>query len=159
MRGVLKPLILILAILGGYVTAAAGAFWFVVIRPGMIHVDVQTTSRDLRTDLTIPIPAMLVDSIIDGVGDGLRVRRLSPVDVHHEMEGVEEWAPMIGAIARELETAPDFTIVEVEDWNDHVVVERVNGELRVRVDNGRERVQVTLPRESSRRILRALSEI
>jgi hypothetical protein len=159
MRGVFKPLLLILTILGGYVAAAAGAFWFVVIRPGMIHVDVQTTTHDLRTDLTIPVPAMLINGLVDGVADGLRVRRLTHVAGNHEIEEAEEWAPMIGAIARELETAPDFTMVEVEERGEHVVIERVDGELRVRVDNGHERVQVTLPRDSSRRVLRALSQI
>ena len=161
MRSILKPLLLIFVILGSYVAVAAWGFWAVVIRPGVVWIDVATHNRHHRSNLSVGIPSILVDSVVNTISTSARVRHWSRDGSHgwsHDDE-IEEWAPMIGAIARELENSPDFVLVDVEDSNDHVTVERINGAIRVRVSNDRENVSIIIPQESSRRVLRALGTI
>ena len=158
MRGILKPLLLIFAILGSYVALAAWGFWAVMIRPGVVWVDIDARNSRQHTNLSVGVPAVIIDKVIDTVSSTARVSRWTH-DHDHEIEHVEEWAPMIGAIARELENHPDFVLVEVDDWDDHVTVERVGGALLVRVEDGRDSVSIVLPQESSRRVLRKLGEI
>jgi len=153
MRGILKPMLLIFAILGTYAAVAAWGFWAVVIRPGVVWVDIASQNRHHRSSLSVGVPSIFVDSVIGTVASTVRVGRWS-----HDQE-IEEWAPMIGAIARELENHPDFVLVDVEDANDHVTVERINGAIRVKIDNHGEKVSIVIPQESSRRVLRALGSI
>lgn len=153
MRGIVKPLFLIFVILSSYVAVAAWSFWAVMIRPGLIWVDIAAENQYHHSDISVGVPSVLIDSVVASVASTARVSRWAPDD------GVAEWAPMIGAIARELERYPDFVLVEVENRNDHVVVERANGAIRVRVDDGHDCITVVFPPDSSRRVLRALAEI
>jgi len=165
MRSILKPLLLIFVILGSYVAVAAWGFWAVVIRPGVVWIDVASHNRHHQSNLSVGIPSILVDSVVNTISTSARVRHWSHDwshnSSHHSShhDEIEEWAPMIGAIARELENSPDFVLVDVEDSNDHVTVERINGAIRVRVSNDRENVSIIIPQESSRRVLRALGTI
>lgn len=153
MRGIIKPLFLIFVILASYVGVAAWGFWAVMIRPGLVWVDIAAENRHHHSDISVGIPAVLIDSVVGSVASTARVSRWAPDDE------IAEWAPMIGAIAGELERYPDFVLLEVEDRNDHVIVERTNGAIRVRVNDGDECITVVFPRDSSRRVLRALAQI
>lgn len=160
MSSILKPLLLIFVILGSYVTMAAWGFWAVMIRPGLVWVDLASENRHHRSNVSVGIPSVIIDSVVNTVSSSARWSRWSHDHGRWSHDGeIEEWAPMIGAIARELETSGDFVLVDVENENEHVTVERISGAIRVRVRNDHDNVSVVIPQESSRRVLRALGTI
>jgi hypothetical protein len=68
--------------------------------------------------------------------------------LHAEIGGqveLDRWAPALGELARQLETIPDATLVEVRDGSDHVTVVKHGDDLRIRVRSTDADVDVTLP--------------
>lgn len=55
------------------------------------------------------------------------------------------WAPAVDELARQLESIPDATLVEVRDGSEHVTVEKLGDDLRIRVRSPEADVDVTLP--------------
>ena len=68
------------------------------------------------------------------------------LEMRAEMEGLSpELRPLVAQLVRDLATLPDATLVEVEDGEDRVRVEKRGGELRVRVRSPQADVDVSVP--------------
>ncbi len=61
--------------------------------------------------------------------------------------------PAIQAAAAELERLPDFVLVEVQERDQHVKVQKIGGNLVVDVDSPRENVHVSVPLRAARKTI------
>lgn len=74
-----------------------------------------------------------------GIEDAIRAEIGSDVDL-------ARWAPAAAELARQLETIPDATLVDVRDGGDHVLIAKRGDTLTVRVRSANgDDVDVTLP--------------
>lgn len=123
---------------------AAAVAWTVhaVATSPAIEISVRE-SGGTRGHVSLRLPAALVGVGIalagDGVGDRLRTEIGAEIDL-------AAWAPAAAEIARQLDTLPDATLVEVHDGGDHVRIAKQGDDLRLRVRsvNGDD-VDVTVP--------------
>ena len=128
----------------GTVAVAAAAIY----SGGSISVDVEEGDAG---GLSISVPAglahlaiALVPSwVIDRAGDEVR-------------DELDPWIPAVRQAWRALEEAPDFVLVEVSSPREHVRVEKRGRQLVVLVEDGRDRVRVTLPLKTVDRIVAKL---
>lgn len=73
-----------------------------------------------------------------GVRDEIRAEIGGEVDL-------ARWAPAVAELARQLETMPDATLVDVRDGGERVLIVKRGDELTVRVRSPDSDVDVTLP--------------
>lgn len=138
------------------VAALATAVHAVQTMP-MIEVSVHEKGGD-EIDLHFTIPAAVV-------GAGLTVApHVVPDEAWEEMRmelAAElsalpaEWRAALDATLDELERAPDFRLVEVDDGDEHVRVDKVDGHLRVTVRSPDADVDVRVPL----RLVRQVSDL
>ena len=64
-----------------------------------------------------------------------------------------EALPAIEAAAAELERLPDFILVEVQERDEHVKIQKIGGNLVVDVDSPRETVHVSVPLRAARKAI------
>ena len=77
-------------------------------------------------------------------------------------EGAKEarpYLPAIEAAAQELSRCPDFTLVEVTNPHEKVLVTKRGGHLVIDVDDANETVHVSVPLEAARLIASQLADI
>lgn len=141
---VMVLMMLVLVVGSGLLLAAA------VARAGLMTVEVHSSGPEGDVDLTVPVPAVLVPLAVLGA-------RLAP-DVACDLDGVRcrlaDWTPAAAAALRELAAAPDAVLVDVRDHGDSVQIVKRGDRLEIEVDDGRDRVEVTMPVE----LLPALAE-
>jgi hypothetical protein len=128
-RGVSTVGAVVLAALAGVVTAAALSDWVVV--------DVETLGPD-SMHIVVPVPLMVGRIAAAAVPDEALEDAVMPPEVTARRE-------QIVAAVRSLADTPDATFVEVHDGDDHVVISKVGGLLKVAVDSDDARVRCTLP--------------
>ena len=115
--------------------ATAGAAGALVYNAGAIRVHVQE-NRPGGENINIVIPAAIVPLALAFAPD----KHLQHVAV--EIRAV---LPILQAAAEALARTPDFTLVEVRERGEHVLVEKIGDTFRVRVDSDDEKVDVSFP--------------
>jgi hypothetical protein len=75
-------------------------------------------------------------------------------------EGAEaaKYMPMARALLRDLRRYPDFTLVEVRDGSDHVLVRKAGRFLTVDVNDGQDEVHCRVPLRMADRILASMTK-
>lgn len=137
-------------------TLAVGATTAAIYRSGTIAVNVQDPNGGTHVDIAVPaglahlalamIPASAVPAdAIDEVGP-----------IATELERV--W-PATRSALRDLEKMPDFVMVEIEGRGDHIVVEKVGRKMVVLVETDGERVEVSFPLKTARRLCGKLGRL
>jgi hypothetical protein len=96
-------------------------------------------------DLTIP--ASLVDLAINLVPERVieDATRQVTDNLHHPGMEPESWIGAVDGIGEALLACPDTVFVEVKSPNEHVVVEKRDGSLVIRVLDRGQRVYVSVP--------------
>ena len=97
------------------------------------------------------VPAALANLAVAVVPDDAIDEALSEVQ-----QDVEPYLPMLQDLGQEFYDAPDFEIVRVENGDETVLIEKLNGHLWVRVDGRDDRVQIRVPVKTIRAVTRLL---
>lgn len=128
-------ILLTILICGSLLTATTiGVSVAAVYRAGSIAVEVH---EDDGEQIHIAVPAALVRVAV----------WLTPASVF-EPAMVDEVRPILPALRagwRELVRTPDFVLAEVRDRDDSVRIEKVGGEILIRVESDGSTVRVALP--------------
>jgi len=135
---------LLLAIFAGLfllTTVTVGVAVAAVYHSGTIAVDVRPGDD---SHISVALPAALANLAIALVPSGVLEEMTA------ELEPV--W-PTIRAASRELDRVPDFTLLEVESRDGHVLIQKKNGRLLITIDDHGDRVSVALPLATIRRIV------
>jgi len=136
-------IILGLAILVGGTAGATAYAWH---RAGTFHVAIHQAGPD-GNDFSITLPGLIVDAAI----------ALCPVPADAELNArLAEFTPALRAVASQLASMPDAVIVDVKDDGGTVRIEKSEGNLLIRVNSRDERLEVAVPVESVRRLMRKL---
>lgn len=155
MRG-MRGLLIILAVAGtlglGFGLLFVGT---VSAAGGLMSVAVDDPSEDLSFNIVVPAAAVtLAASAVDIVAEDIIDDH---IDAHVRAE-IDQWIPVANDLLRELESADDFVMVDVDDHGDHVRVEKRGSRVIVQV---RERhgtnISIGLPLPVVRAVVRALT--
>lgn len=141
MRRVLFVAIAALGILALGSTLVVGA---TVAASGLITVRVSERESGVR--LFVPVPAALVE-----LGSVAVAVAMPEDEIRHLRRELDEWAPLVTTVLREIERMPDATLVEVEDWDTRVRVTKRGRSLRIFVDSPDALVDVSIPAPAVRR--------
>jgi hypothetical protein len=137
---VLALLVVVVLFWAGVAAALAWTVHAVATSPA-IDVSVREHGGS-RGHVSLRLPAALVvaSAILagDDAGDRLRAELGGEIDL-------AAWSPAAAELARQLETMPDATLVEVRDGRDHVRVAKEGDDLHIRVRSPDGDVDVTLP--------------
>jgi len=119
-----------LFLLAGVTTAGVAAA--VIYRSGTIGVEVESDDADV----SVVVPAGLAHLVI----------ALVPSHLFDEVtEELRPWVPVVEDGYRELLAAPDFTMVEIHDGDNLVVVRKSGRSIDVTVEDGDDRIEVSVP--------------
>ena len=117
-------------------TAVAGAF---LVHDGVVTVRVHEKHSG-GANFAVPLPGSAVrlaffvaDSAIEP-GERLRLRS--------ELSDVQ---PFLAAVARELADCPNVTLVNVQEHDSHVTIEKRNGTFSIHVDDPGAEVRISMP--------------
>ena len=69
------------------------------------------------------------------------------------------WMPTAQAAIDALAAQPDFTLVQVDDGNDHVTIRKEGRKLVIEIDSPDERVRVSIPLTTVREFCKKLDRI
>lgn len=136
---VLALVVVVVLFWAGVAAAVAWTVHAVAASPS-IHVSVREHDGS-RVDLRLPAALVVAGVALagDDARDELRAELAAEIDL-------AAWAPAAAEIARQLETLPDATLIEVEDGADHVRIVKQGDDLRIRVRSANgDDVDVTLP--------------
>ena len=123
-----------------YTTLIGGAMLF---HEGAIKVDVQE-KREGGDHVFVIAPATILTWGVNLVPQD-KLPRLP--------RQAREALPAIQAGAAELERLPDFILVDVQERDEHVKVQKIGGNLVVDVDSPRETVHVSVPLRAARKAI------
>lgn len=122
-----------------------------IVQTGLVTVKVHESGPD-GTHLYLPVPAILVHA-------GLAVLpALIEDDVWEDVRtDLGEWAPVAAEALRSVEDAPDAVLVEVENERESVRIEKVGRSLEIRVKDGRDSFEISLPASLLGRVAREIA--
>ncbi|HEX2163630.1 MAG TPA: hypothetical protein VHM02_06750 [Thermoanaerobaculia bacterium] len=115
---------------------------------------VEVTIRDEGQRLSLRAPAFVAAAAVALVRD--EVRGSLRAELGREVD-LDAWAPAAAELARQLETMPDATLVEVVDGGDRVEVAKRGDALAVHVRSADGAVDVEVPAELAADLLAALA--
>jgi hypothetical protein len=149
----LLVLILVGAVL--LVTAGVGVATAAIVRGGTVALD--THDADGR-EVSVHVPAALIDLALLLVPDRTFSLALEQAALEHagRIEGIDGVVPALRDAWGELAAAPDFTLVEVRDDADHVLVQKRGGNLVVQVEGDDLRLDLSVPLRTVSRALRKI---
>jgi len=126
------------------VGGTAGATAYAWHRAGSVRIAIHETGPD-GSDFSMRLPGLLVNAAI----------ALCPVPEDAELKAhLAEIAPALREVASRLATLPDVVFVDVENDAGTVRVEKSGADLVIRVVSPDERVEIAVPVESVRRLMR-----
>ena len=136
-------IVLGLVLLVGGSTGAAAYAWH---RAGSVRIEVHGEGPG-ASDFSMSLPGFLVNTAI----------AVCPMPNDPELNTrLQEVAPVLRAVASRLSSLPDVVFVDVENDEGTVRVEKSGRDLLIRVVTIDERVEISLPIESVRRLMRKL---
>lgn len=122
-----------------------------IVQTGLVTVKVHESGPD-GTHLYLPVPAILVHA-------GLAVLpALIEDDVWEDVRtDLGEWAPVAAEALRSVQDAPDAVLVEVENERESVRIEKVGRSLEIRVRDGKDSFEISLPASLLGRVAREIA--
>ena len=128
------------------VSGTAGATAYAWHRAGNVRIEVHQSGPG-GTDLSLKLPGALVNAAI----------ALCPFPSDAELHArLEDMTPVLRSISGRLASIPDAVLVDVKDEGGTVRVEKSGQDLLIHVASPRERVEVSVPLESVRRLVEKL---
>jgi len=110
---------------------------------GVAVVNVQESGPG-GTHLVVPVPLVLAQAALT----------FAPHEAKYvECSDFAPYAPIAAKVVAELRKAPDFTLVEVRQDDQHVVIKKIGKCLEVRVEDGEETVHCRVPLKAAERFL------
>jgi methylglyoxal synthase len=135
--------ILGLCVLAG---GTAGATAYAWRRAGSVRIAVHESGPG-GNDFSMQLPGLLVNAAI----------AVMPFPEDDELNArLHEIAPVLRAVSGRLATLPDVVLVDVKSDSGTVRVEKLGPDLVIRVVSLDERVEIAVPVESVRRLMRKL---
>ena len=96
--------------------------------------------------IVVPVPVSLVRFALN----------FAPAEAKYiEVPEIGQYMPYAERIVEELRGIPDGVLVEVEERNTHVLIEKVGDNLDIHVEDGDETVDVTVPLDAVMDVLKA----
>src|SRR5262245_63768737 len=136
-------IILGLCILVGGTAGATAYAWH---RAGSVRIAVHENGPG-GSDFSMRLPGLLVNTAI----------AFCPVPADAELnERLAEFAPVLREVASRLTTLPDAVLVDVKGDGGTVRIEKLGPDLVIRVVSPSERVEIAVPVESVRRLMRKI---
>ncbi len=122
-----------------------------IVQTGLVTVKVHESGPN-GTHIYLPLPAILVHA-------GLTVLpALIEDDVWEDVRtDLGEWAPVAAEALRSVEDAPDAVLVEVENARESVRIEKVGRSLEIRVRDGKDSFEISLPANLLGRVAREIA--
>lgn len=135
----------ILILGSGFLLAAS------IVHTGLVTVKVNESGPN-GTHLYLPVPAILVHA-------GMTVLpALVQEDVWEEVRtDLGEWGPVAAEVLRAVEDAPDAVLVEIENEREHVRIEKDGRTLEIRVRDGRDSFEISVPASLLGRVAREIA--
>lgn len=135
----------ILILGSGFLLAAS------VVHTGLVTVKVNESGPD-GTHLYLPVPAILVHA-------GMTVLpALVEDNVWEEVRtDLGEWGPVAAEVLRAVEDSPDAVLVDIENDREHVRIEKDGRTLEIRVRDGRDSFEISLPASLLGRVAREIA--
>lgn len=147
-----KKVLLILAAMTGILLLGSGFLLAAsVVTTGMVTVKVHESGPH-GAHLYLPVPAVLVHA-------GMTVLpALVQEDVWEEVRTeLGEWGPVAAEVLRSVEDAPDAVLVDIENAHEHVRIEKDGRMLEIRVRDGRDSFEISLPASLLGRVAREIA--
>ena len=124
----------------------AGATAYAWHRAGSVRIAVHEAGPG-GSDFSMRLPGLLVNAAI----------ALCPVPEDEELKArLVEIAPALREVASRLSTLPDVVLVDVKNGGGTVRIEKSGPDLVIRVVSPGERIEIAVPVESVRRLMRKL---
>jgi hypothetical protein len=117
----------------------------VVGATGVVVVDVQEGGED-GTHIVVPVPLVLAQVALTFAPDEAK---------YVECLELAQYQELAERIVKELEDVPDFTLLEVEDGGENVLIRKVGESLMVDVIDCGEEVHCQVPLKAVNRVLRS----
>jgi hypothetical protein len=128
------------------VGGTAGATAYAWHRAGSVRIAIHETGPG-GSDYSMKLPGLLVNAAI----------ALCPVPADDELRArLGEIAPALREVASRLSSLPDVVLVDVKNAGGTVRVEKSGADLVIRVVSQDERVEIAVPVESVRQLMRKL---
>lgn len=144
--------LLVLALASGILILGSGFLLAAsVVTTGLVTVRVNESGPD-GAHLYIPVPAVLVHA-------GMAVLpALIEDDVWEDVRtDLGEWAPVAAEALRAVEDAPDAVLVDIENERESVRIEKNGRKLEIRVREGRDSFEISLPASLLGRVAREIA--
>lgn len=144
--------LLILALATGILILGSGFLLAAsVVHTGLVTVKVDESGPH-GTHLYLPVPAILVHA-------GLTVLpALFEEDVWEEVRtDLGEWGPVAAEVLRAVEDSPDAVLVDIENDRESIRIEKDGRKLEIRVRDGRDSFEVSLPASLLGRLAREIA--
>lgn len=151
MKKIAKVLLILTAAAGVLLMGSGFLLAASIVQTGLVTVKVHESGPD-GTNLFVPVPAVLVHA-------GMAVLpALIEEDVWEEVRtDLGEWAPVAAEALRAVEDAPDGVLVEIENDREHVRIEKDGRSLEVRVRDGKDSFEISLPASLLGRVAREIA--
>jgi len=151
MKKLAKVLLILTAAAGillmgsGFLLAAS------IVHTGLVTVKVHESGPDGR-NIFVPVPAVLFHA-------GMAVLpALIEEDVWEDIRtDLGEWAPVAAEALRAVEDAPNAVLVEIENDREHIRIEKDGRTLEIRVRDGKDSFEVSLPASLLGRVAREIA--
>ena len=130
-----KRLVMIVGAVALFWAASLAAVTVIVLRAGMITVQVQGDSP-CGENISLHLPGALVMAALHFVPDGA----LADAANH-----APQWAPMVRALSRSMKRCPDCVLVSVDSATEVVRIAKRGRHLMVDVRDTDERVHLAIP--------------
>ena len=147
MRSFLRIFLVVWLIMAVGVAAITAAMYVAVRNAGFGSVAVY--DRHEGVSVTVPVPALPVHIAASVLGS-------VPVRVHWNHGDVPEIGESFVALLDEVAAGPDATLVEITEHGDRVRVAKNGDQIVISVDDGHDRVRVTVPIRTARKVAHAL---
>lgn len=151
MKKATKVLLILAAATGILILGSGFLLAASIVQTGLVTVKINESGPD-GTHLYLPVPAVLVHA-------GLTVMpALVEEDVWEEVRtDLGEWAPVAAEVLRAVEDSPDAVLVEIENDREHVRIEKDGRTLEIRVRDGRDSFEISLPASLLGRVAREIA--
>ena len=138
-------------------TATVGAGVAMVRGAGFIDVVVQEADGQR---IHVAAPAILANLALAAVPTDVVATELANIEMPADAPSPDEVFSVVGQMTEEFANSPDFTLVEVKDGDDHVLIEKRRKALVISVEGRRgEQVRISVPIKTVRRVGKMLDRV
>jgi hypothetical protein len=132
--------------IGAVLVSIPMALGAVVAGTGVMVVDVKDADG---TRIVVPVPLLLAETAAR-----FAPTQAAEVAVDRELSRVRPYLPVAEEVLAAVAKSPDFELVRVDDGDEHVRVRKVGDLLQVHVEGPNENVDVNVPFDLARQVLR-----